>query len=102
MASVRVAFRHHVKEKRFHVEIKSLVIEKEFGQQAQILTVHFVLFAVHFKDGDVVLPVNLVAGGMTPHALGQVTPQDCGAEGIRGLTIKQKKPLFLLNQFGIL
>ena len=76
MASVRVAFRHHVKEKRFHVEIKSLVIEKEFGQQAQILTVHFVFLAVHFEDGDVVLPVNLVAGWMTPHALSQVTPQN--------------------------
>ena len=70
MASGLVGVGHDVKEKRLDVEIQRLVIEEEFGQEAEILTIHFVLFAVHFEHGDFAFAVNLVARGMAPNALG--------------------------------
>ena len=73
MTSVSIALRHDVEEERFHVEVKRFVVQKEFGQEAEILTVHFVLFSVDFEDGNVILPVNLIARRMAPHALGQVS-----------------------------
>ena len=76
VTSVGVALRHHVEEKGLDVEIESFVVEKEFGQQTQILTVHFVLLSVHFKHGNVIFSINLIARRMAPHALSQVAPQD--------------------------
>ena len=82
MASVGVTLRHHVEEKRFDVEIQSFVIEKQFGQQTQILTVHFVLFPIDFEDGNVIFSINLVTRWMAPHTFGQVSSQDSWAVGV--------------------
>ena len=82
MAPVGVAFRHDVEQKRFDVKVKSFVIEEEFCQQTQILTVHFVLLPVHFKDGNVIFAINFIAGRMTPHAFGQVAAKDGGTAGM--------------------
>ena len=79
VTSVGVALRHHVEEKGLDVEIESFVVEKEFGQQTQILTVHFVLLSVHFKHGNVIFSINLVTRWMAPHTFGQVSSQDSWA-----------------------
>ena len=65
----------HVEEERLHVVVERLVIEKEFGQQTQVLAVDFVDVAVHLKDRHVVLPVDLRGWRMSPQTLGHVTVQ---------------------------
>ena len=39
---------------------------------------HLVLFAVHLKDGDVCLPVDLVSWRVLPHALGLEETEETG------------------------
>ena len=51
MSARLVHFAQNVEKERFHVKVQSLVVEKEFGNQAQILSVDFVLFSVGFVDG---------------------------------------------------
>ena len=83
MTSSLVRFRHDVKEKRFNVKIQGFVVEKEFGQEAEILTVHFVFLSVDFENGNLRFAVDFVAGRMAPNTLGQVAPQDGRTEGER-------------------
>lgn len=40
MAARVVCFGHDVEEERFHVVIQSLVVQEEFRQQTQVLTVN--------------------------------------------------------------
>ena len=45
------------------------MVQKEFGQQAQVLTVDLANVAIHFEHRDVVFAVDLVGGRMVPFAL---------------------------------
>lgn len=64
-----VISRQHIKQERFHVIVQSFVIEKEFGKQAQILTIQFVDVTVHLEDGQISTSVDFSARRMTPTAL---------------------------------
>ena len=52
VTATTVRLRHHVEEERLNVKIERLVLQEQFGHQAEVLTVDFVLFSVHFKDGE--------------------------------------------------
>lgn len=40
MTPLGVVLREHVKKERFHVVVQSLVIQKELGEQTEVLTVY--------------------------------------------------------------
>lgn len=50
-----------VEEERFYVVVEGLVVEEEFGQQAELLAVQLRGVAVHFENGDASATVNLIA-----------------------------------------
>lgn len=59
MAALGVADRHDVEEERLDIVVQRFVIQEEFRQQAEILTILFVSFTVHFPYAEFVLPVKL-------------------------------------------
>lgn len=63
-----IALDKHIKQERLHVIVERLMVQKELGQEAQVLAVDLVLAAVHFKDGNATSPVNFLPGGMVHHA----------------------------------
>lgn len=76
MASLAIVDRQDVKEERFDVVVKRLVIEKELGQKAEILAIDLVDVAVHLKHGQVIFAVDFGGRWMTPQALGHVPIQN--------------------------
>ena len=60
MAPVRVVLGQHVEEKRFDIVVERLVIEKQFSQQAEVLTVDSIDVSVDFEHGQIVLVVDFV------------------------------------------
>lgn len=76
MATFAVVDRQDVEEKGFDIVIKRFVIEKEFGQQAEILAINLVDVAVHLEDGEIVFTVNFGGRWMPPQALGHMPIQD--------------------------
>ena len=63
------------------------MVEEEFGEKAQILTIHFVFLPIDFKDGDMVLPIYFVARRVTPNALGQVSTQNRRTAGKQAIIV---------------
>lgn len=59
-----VEHRHDVKQKWVSVVIERLVVEKQLGEQAQILGVALVFAAVDLEECYVPFTVDLVAGRM--------------------------------------
>ena len=59
MSSKLVNFAKDVKQERIDVEVQRLVVEKELGDQAQVLCVDLVLLAVDLVDRKRPLAVNL-------------------------------------------
>lgn len=76
MTSFAVVNGQNIEEERLHVVVKRLVIEKELGQQAEVLTIDLIDVAIHFKDRQVVFAVNFSGRWVTPKALGHVPIQD--------------------------
>ena len=59
VTSFTVVDSQHVEKERLDIVVECLMVEEEFGQQAQILAVYFVDVAIHLEDRKVVLAVNL-------------------------------------------
>ena len=49
MAALLVHLSQNVEEERFHIEIECLVVQEEFGHEAEILAVDLVVTSVHLK-----------------------------------------------------
>ena len=75
VTSWRIGCSHDVKEKGLDVEVQRFVVQKELCQKTEALAVLLVAFATDLEDGDGLFAIDLVAGGMVPHALGRVTFQ---------------------------
>jgi hypothetical protein len=56
VVSILVVLAHDVKEKGVDVIVKRLVVQKEFGEVAQVLAIYFFEAAFHFKHGYPVMP----------------------------------------------
>jgi hypothetical protein len=50
MTSLGVPDCHYVKEKGFHVVVQCFVVQKELGQEAEVLTILLVALAIHFPN----------------------------------------------------
>ena len=59
MAAVTIRQRHHIKQERFHVVVQRFMVEEEFGQQAQMLTVLFMSLAIHLPHAKLSLAIDL-------------------------------------------
>ena len=70
--SVLVYLAHDVKEERVDVVVERLVIQKELGQQAQLLTVGLVVFAVDLVGGEVAFVVYAASWWIPTRAVGTV------------------------------
>lgn len=73
--AARVELCHYVEEKRIGIIVECLVVEKEFGKQAQVLGIHLVFASIDFKEGNCMFAIDLVSRWMPKIALGQVPLQ---------------------------
>lgn len=69
VAAPIVALGEDIKEEGLDIVVERLVVEEELGEQAQILTVDFVLLAIHLKHGEISRAVNFVTRRMAQGAL---------------------------------
>ena len=65
MVATLVHLAEHVKQEGIDVKEEGFVIQKHFGNVAQILAVNAFLEAIDLKHAEITLAVDLVAGGMT-------------------------------------
>ena len=50
MTASRVKLCHDVEKKRLDSEVESLVLQEEFGHEAEALAVDLVFLSIHLKD----------------------------------------------------
>lgn len=72
VAAVLVAGGHAVEEERVDVVVERLVVQEQLRQEAQVAAPPPLPLAVDLEEGDVVVAVDLVAGGMQQGAFGAV------------------------------
>ena len=53
MRALLVVLREYVEEERLDIVVERLVVEKELGEQTQVLTIDFGRVAVHLENGEV-------------------------------------------------
>lgn len=75
MKSAIVKLRHDIEQEWIGVVIQRFVIEEELGQEAEILSVAFVLPSVDFKERDCVLTIDFIARRVSEIAFGDVALQ---------------------------
>ena len=51
MAAQLVHLCQHVEQEGLHIEVESLVVEEEFGKEAEVLAVDLVVTSVHVHSG---------------------------------------------------
>ena len=76
VAALGVVLGQDVEEERLHVVVERLVIEEEFDEETEVLTVDLVGVTIHLKYGHSVLPVDLDTRRMSPGTFGEMTLQD--------------------------
>ena len=67
-----VAGAHAVEEEGVDVVVEGLVVEEELGEQAEVAAPGALAAAVDFEEGDGVVAVDFVAGGVEEGAFGAV------------------------------
>lgn len=60
MTAFGISYRHNVKEKRLDVIVQRFMIQEEFSQQTEVLTVLLVSLAVHFPHTYFILSVKKI------------------------------------------
>lgn len=59
MATFGISQCHDIKQKRLHIIIQRFMVEKEFRQQTQMLTVLLLALTIDLPDTQLSLPINL-------------------------------------------
>ena len=60
------------------------MVEKELGQEAEVLAVELVVAAVHLEDGERALAVDLLARRLATHALASVVSEKNRVKSLEG------------------
>ena len=76
VTSLAIVNGQNIEEERLYIVVKRLVIKKELGQQAEVLTIDLIDIAIHFKDRQVVFAVDFRGRWVSPKALGHVPIKD--------------------------
>ena len=76
VAALGVVLGQDVEEERLHVVVERLVIEEEFDEETEVLTVDLVGVAVHLEHRHAVPSVDLHPGRVAPRALLQMLLED--------------------------
>lgn len=66
MILVILNFTEDIKEENTHIFMQIFVIEKQFGEKCQILTVYWIFIAINFKNCNFVfnVSIDLISWGM--------------------------------------
>lgn len=75
MTTLAIVDCQDVEQERLHVIVKRFVIEEEFGQQAEVLTINLIDVAIHLENGEIVFTIDFSGRWMSPQALGHVPIQ---------------------------
>lgn len=67
MTTVHIRQRHDVKKKRLHIVVEGFVVQKEFRQQAEMLTVLLITLPIHLPHLELALAVDFITRRMPPH-----------------------------------
>ena len=73
MVTPVITFTHHVKQEGVCIIVQSLVVQKQFGEEAEILGVNSIFPSVNLEEGDRILAINLVPRGILEDALSEVS-----------------------------
>merc|ERR1719450_1306538 len=76
MTSLAIVLCQDVEQERLHVIVERLVIQEQFDQKTEVLTVDLVGVTIHLKHGHSILPVDLHTWRMSPGTFGEMTLQD--------------------------
>ncbi len=68
MCALAVPLCENVEQKRLHIKVQGLVLQKELCHEAEVLAVNLMLLTVHLKEGETLMPVDLVPGRVAPGA----------------------------------
>lgn len=69
MGSLLVDLAENVEKERLYIEVQCLVVEKQFGQEAEVLAIELVVATVSLKDGEGPFSVNLFTRWLTCETL---------------------------------
>lgn len=68
MAAIHIGQCHDIEQKRLHVVVEGLVVQKELGQQAEMLAILLVPLPIHLPHLQLTLAVDLIPRWMPPDA----------------------------------
>jgi ABC-type multidrug transport system permease subunit len=91
-----------IEQKRFDIVVQSFVIQKQFRQQAKILTVDFIRISINFKYGNFATSINFSSRWISPCAFVQVAIENELALGVFQAELakkefRQSKMIFFVN-----
>lgn len=66
MSSLAVPLGQYVEEEWLHIEVESLVLQKQLGHEAQMLAVDLVFLPVYLKKRERLMSIDLIPGRMAP------------------------------------
>lgn len=69
MTAFLVNLGQYIEEKRLHIKVECFVVQEQFGQQAQILTVYLMIATIDLKHRDSSLAINLLPGRLVQRTL---------------------------------
>jgi hypothetical protein len=75
MEPLPVALGQNVKQERLDIIVQRFMVQKQLGQQAEILTVDFIRIAVDFEHRELATAIYFCAWWMTPRTFVQMTLQ---------------------------
>ena len=62
VAAFRISSSHAVEQERVDIVVEGFVIEKEFGEEAEIAAPSPLPPAVNLKEGDAIITINFITG----------------------------------------
>jgi hypothetical protein len=61
MATPIVTLGENIEKERFNVVVEGLMVQEEFSEKTEILTIYLVLLSVHFEHRKIGLTINLIS-----------------------------------------
>jgi hypothetical protein len=69
MTAEAIVLSHDVEQERLHIVVERLGAQEEFGQQAEVLAVYWILTTVNLEEGVFAVAIYLVARRVLRRAL---------------------------------
>ncbi len=69
MATAVIILGHDIKQEWVDVVVKRFGAEEDFGEEAEVLAVDWIFATINFEDGNRLVAIYLISGGMFGGAL---------------------------------